>query len=65
MTTSQATATLTSAHRPTGELVAYSHRPSGPRSLMEEWARYRARMDREPVAPRRPMVVMLPPELLN
>jgi hypothetical protein len=65
-TTSQATSTLVATHRPTAELVARSHRPEGPRSLLEEWARLKARQTLiERPAVRRPMVVMLPPELLN
>jgi hypothetical protein len=64
--TDRATATLVATHRPTAELVAMSHRPEGPRSLLEEWARLKARQALiERPAPRRPMVVMLPPELLN
>ncbi len=67
VTTDRATATLVATHRPTNELVAWSHRPEGPRSLLEEWARLKARqaLIERPVVPRRPMVVRLPPELLN
>jgi hypothetical protein len=63
--TSQATSVLTASHRPTGELVAYSHVP--PRGLLEQWRRYRARLDHDQ-GPRHapaPKVVELPPHLLN
>jgi hypothetical protein len=64
MPTSQPLSQVTATHRPAGELVAYAHRPSGPRSLLEEWRRYKARQPAPQPAPG-PVVVQLPKHLLN
>lgn len=65
--TSAATSTLTVHHAQVGELVAWSSRPGGPRSLLEEWARYKARQPilSTRVETIRPVVVRLEPPLSN
>lgn len=63
--TSAPTAVLTARHAPTSELVARSNRPGGPRSLMEEWARLKARQPLVADLPPGPLVVALPKHLLN
>jgi hypothetical protein len=65
MTTSQATATLTATHQPTGELVAYTHRPPRPLGdVLDVWRAYVAQRP-APRPPPAPVVVTLPWPLGN
>jgi hypothetical protein len=62
--TSQATATLTATHRPTGVLAAFEHRPRQALSeVLDVWRAWKA--SRPAPRPAAPQMVELPRHLLN